>query len=79
MAREWTDEEIRALIADSRKIVEEDREKAAYATLHEKYGAKPDPKDPKDPKGPPPRQDEPPPDDKPKRKPLWPVGNAGEE
>jgi hypothetical protein len=68
MPKDWTDDEIRAMIADSRRIVEEDREKATYTTLHEKYGVKADPK------APPPKQDDPPPDDKPKRKPLWPVG-----
>jgi hypothetical protein len=77
MAKEWTDDEIRAMIADSRKIVEEDRERGQYATLHEKYGAKPP--EPKDPKAPPPKQEPDPEPEKKARRPLWPVGYEGEE
>ena len=73
MAREWTDEEVRAEIAEAVRIVREDQEKATYKSLHEKYGEKAEPPDGK--KGgkepPPPKEDggEP---DKPKgKRSLW--------
>lgn len=43
MAKEWTDEEVRALISDSVRIVHEDRERTTYKSLHEKYGTKEEP------------------------------------
>jgi len=70
MAKEWTDEEVQALISDSVKIVAEDRERAQYQALHERFGAKPeDSKD--DGKTPPPKKDDKPEDPKPKKKSLW--------
>jgi len=38
MAKKWTDEEVQAEIREAVKIVSEDRERARYAQLHEKYG-----------------------------------------
>lgn len=39
MAREWSDDDVRAEIAAAVKIVREDREKAEYQRLHGMYGA----------------------------------------
>lgn len=36
--RKWTDDEVKAEIAAAVKIVNEDRERAAYTSLHAKYG-----------------------------------------
>lgn len=38
MGKKWTDEEVQQEIKDAVRIVNEDREKASYAQLHEKYG-----------------------------------------
>lgn len=38
MAKKWTDEEVSAEIKEAVRIVNEDRERASYAQLHEKYG-----------------------------------------
>jgi hypothetical protein len=38
--KEWTDEEVRAEIAAAVKIVAEDRERAQYKSLHERFGEK---------------------------------------
>jgi hypothetical protein len=77
MAKVWTDEEIRAMVNDSVRILHEDNQRRTYQALHEKYGAKPD-DDNQDPgKTPPPakeKKDEP---DPPKRKPLW--GNYADD
>lgn len=71
MAKEWTDEEVTAEIREAVRIVNEDRERATYAQLHERYGQKPPPEgDPKDGKNtPPPKTDgtEPPK----KRRSIW--------
>jgi hypothetical protein len=58
MAKDWTDEEVRALISDSVRIVHEDRERTTYKSLHEKYGTKEEPA-PEEPKegDPPPAKD----------------------
>lgn len=74
--RKWTDDEVKAEIAAAVKIVNEDRERAAYNSLHAKYGGgKPSGNDDdSDPKGPPapPAKDSPDGDgEKPKRKSLW--------
>lgn len=37
-AKKWTDEEVQAEIKNAVRIVTEDRERASYAQLHEKYG-----------------------------------------
>lgn len=53
--KEWTDEEVQAEIREAVRIVHEDRERATYQQLHERYGQKPPPSgDPKDDKTPPP-------------------------
>ena len=39
--KEWTDDEVKAEIAAAIKIVNEDRERASYKSLHEKYGGEP--------------------------------------
>ena len=38
MAKKWTDDEVEAEIKRAVQIVSEDRERATYASLHEKYG-----------------------------------------
>jgi hypothetical protein len=40
--KKWTDEEVQAEIQAAVKIVAEDREKAEYARLHERYGKAPE-------------------------------------
>lgn len=59
MAKDWTDEEVRAMIADSVRIVHEDRERTTYKSLHEKYGTKQEPAQETEPKegDPPPAKD----------------------
>jgi hypothetical protein len=77
--RKWTDDEVKAEIREAVRIVTEDREKATYATLHEKYGNKdaPNPDDSKDgdkSKSPPRKEGEPEPDldrSKQKRSLFW--------
>jgi hypothetical protein len=72
MAKEWTDEEVQAEIREAVRIVHEDRERATYQQLHERFGQKPSPSgDPKDGKNPPPPKDggDQPPTQK--RKSLW--------
>ena len=74
MARKWTDEEVQAEIKAAVAIVTQDREKAQYLALHERYGSKDDPgKDPaKDGPTPPPAKDgDPPPEPTEKKKSLW--------
>lgn len=72
MAKEWTDEEVQAEIREAVRIVNEDRERATYKQLHERYGQKDGSKDkPEDGKQPPPPKDdggEPPAK---KRRSLW--------
>ena len=67
-SKEWTDEEVQAEIKEAVRIVNEDRERATYAQLHERYGEKPK-SDPKD-GPPPPKNDDPTPTEK-KRRSLW--------
>jgi len=69
--REWTDEEVQAEIAAAVKIVAEDKERAQYLALHERFGAKPDDSNQDPGKTPPPAKDDPKPDDKPKKRSLW--------
>jgi hypothetical protein len=38
MAKEWTDEEIAAEIKRCHDIVREDKDRASYTTLHERFG-----------------------------------------
>lgn len=77
MARKWTDEEVQAEIRAAVAIVTEDRERAQYAALHERFGkdpAKDDPaKDPaKDGPTPPPAKDgDPEPEPTPVKRSLW--------
>jgi hypothetical protein len=75
MAREWTDEEVKAEIAAAVKIVAEDREKATYANLHSKYGDKEG-----NPNSPPKKEEgaPPSPENMPKKKSLW-WGESAEE
>lgn len=54
MPRDWTDDEIAAEIAKNVKIVAEDRERADYTRLHEKYKQTPENTPPGDGKAPPP-------------------------
>ena len=42
MAKKWTDEEVQEEIKNAVKIVQEDRERADYARLHERYGKAPE-------------------------------------
>lgn len=42
MAKDPTDDEVRALISECVEIVKTDRERAHYQELHGKYGAKPE-------------------------------------
>lgn len=68
--KEWTDEEIQQEIRDAVAIVQEDRERADYTRLHERFGQSKEPTDPNAPK-PPPAKD---PQDKPKptgRRSIW--------
>lgn len=67
--KEWTDEDVRAEIAEAVRIVAEDREKARYRELHGKYGSgdQPPADDGNGPK-PPPAKDEP---SKPKKRTLY--------
>jgi hypothetical protein len=51
--KEWTDEEVQAEIAEAVRIVNEDRERATYKSLHERYG-----KESTDPPGTPPKKEE---------------------
>lgn len=63
----WTDDDVKAEIREAVRIVHEDRQRATYAELHERFGDKP--RDPDDPKPPP---KEPTLDDvKPKRSIWW--------
>ena len=41
-SKKWTDDEVKAEIREAVKIVNEDRERATYAQLHERYGKKDD-------------------------------------
>ena len=68
MAKEWTDEEVQALIRESVNIVKEDREREHYTKLHEKYGKQEPPKDPGEGDPPPPKD---PPADPPVKRSLW--------
>jgi hypothetical protein len=43
MVRKWTDEEVQAEIKAAVAIVNEDRERATYQTLHERFGTNNDP------------------------------------
>jgi len=74
--REWTDDEVKAEIAAAVRIVAEDRERAEYTRLHEKYKPDPDTDPAGNGKTPPPKKDgddgEPP---KPKRGLWWGVSD----
>lgn len=75
MARKWTDEEVQKEIRDAVAIVAQDRERAQYLALHERYGSKDDSgkgDPPKDGPTPPPAKDgDPPPEPTEKKKSLW--------
>lgn len=69
MPKDWTDDEIKAAIKEAVDIVHEDRERAQYATLHERFGEKPPEGDGKNP--PPPKKEEEPPPDPPATRSIW--------
>lgn len=76
MAREWTDEEVQAEIREAVRIVQEDKDRAAYKQLHERFGQAPtEPDNPKDNPGVPPQKDNNGEPAKKGRKSLW-WGNA---
>jgi hypothetical protein len=50
--KEWTDDEVQAEIREAVRIVNEDRERATYKSLHERYG-----KESTDPPGTPPKKE----------------------
>lgn len=68
MAKEWTDEEVQKLISESVNIVREDRERASYKTLHEKYGNAEPPAEPGEGDPPPPKPE---PNEPPKKRSIW--------
>lgn len=74
MAKEWTDDEVQAAIREAVRIVHEDRERATYKSLHERYGqdGKTDDKTP-----PPPNNDDNQPPEPPKKKRTiwWPASD----
>lgn len=65
-----TDDEIRQLIKESRSIFEEDRERATYRSLHEKYGKETEDPSTKD-GAPPKKEEEGGKEGKPKSRSLW--------
>lgn len=71
--KEWTDEDVQTEIREAVRIVHEDRERATYRQLHEKYGqdngGTPDPKDGKNP--PPPKEEPTEPEKKKRRSLYW--------
>jgi hypothetical protein len=79
MAKKWTDEEVQAEIRAAVQMVAEDRERARYASLHEKYGQQTDPGSsgnggdpPGDDKTPPKKDEDPEPDlGNGKKRSLW--------
>ena len=72
MARKWTDEEVQAEIRTAVAMVAEDRDRAHYKTLHERFGDKPAGDPPKDGPTPPPAKDgDPTPEPTEKKKSLW--------
>lgn len=74
--KEWTDEDVQAAIADAVRIVTEDRDKAAYLALHERFKDSGEPG--KNPSGAPPPKDPADPAEPHKTKSLW-WGDAGDE
>jgi hypothetical protein len=70
MAKEWSDDEISAEIKRCHDIVREDRERAQYTTLHERFG-KTETDTETEGKPPPAKETGPEGDPKPKKRSIW--------
>jgi hypothetical protein len=71
VAKEWTDDEIKAEIKRCHDIVREDRERASYTSLHEKYGKPAYEGQTEVEGGPPPRKDPPEKSEPKKKRSIW--------
>lgn len=67
--KEWTDEDVQTAISEAVRIVSEDRDKATYAALHERFGGSGEP--PKESGGAPPAKEPADPAEPKKGKSLW--------